>query len=108
MDDEEELDKAQIILPLRDKQATVGSDVKFSCRAQSIPKNCPVDWFFGDKKLKTNSRITTSCEGELFVLSITNIKLTDAGEYKVVFNTDKDVLKSTAHLDVEGKYCCIF
>ena len=44
LDEDDELEKAQIILPLRDKKGTVGGNVKFSCRAQSIPKNTPIDW----------------------------------------------------------------
>lgn len=104
LDEENELEKPQIILPLRDKKATVGGNVKFSCRVQSVPANCPVEWLFNEKTLKSSSRVSMSKEdkGELFVLNISGVKHSDGGEYTIVLKVQNETLTSSASLDVEG------
>jgi len=106
LDEEDDLDKAQIILPLRDKKATVGTSTKFSCRAQSVPENTPVEWFHEDRPVKFGYRVkaTTEEDGELFVLTLKDLKVSDSGKYKVVFKMKDDNLSSTAQLDVEGLF----
>lgn len=104
LEDEDELEKAQIILPLRDKKANIGSSVKFSCRAQSITNECSVDWYFNDNKITDGSRVKLSVEadGELFCLNKRDLRITDSGRYNLVFNTPHGKLESSALLDVEG------
>lgn len=103
LDEEDELDRAQIILPMRDRKATVGSSTKFSCRAQSINSSVPVEWYHNDQPVdlaRMKSDVTE--EGELFTLQLKNVQLSDAGRYKIVFKLPNETLSSSAELDVEG------
>lgn len=95
-------------MPLRDKKSTVGGSVKFSCRVQSVPANSPVEWLFNDKALKPGTRMKTTTEdkGELFVLDISNVKQSDAGEYTLVLKVQNETLTLSAALDVEGQWFC--
>ena len=109
LDDEDELEKAQIILPLRDKKCNIGGSVKLSCRAQSITNECSVDWYFNDNKLTDGLRVKLSVEddGELFCLNKRDLRITDSGRYNLVFNTPHGKLESSALLDVEGNNFCL-
>ena len=104
LDEEDELDRAQIILPLRDRKATLGSSAKFSCRAQSInTSSIPVEWYHNDQPVdlaRMKSAVTE--EGELFTLHLENVQLSDAGRYKIMFKLPNETLSSSAELDVEG------
>lgn len=104
LDPVDELEKAQIILPLRDKKAKAGENTKFSCRAQSITGEYSVDWYVNNIKITTGPRMKISVQddGELFVFDIKDVQVSDSGTYKVVFSSPHDTLESSAQLDVEG------
>ncbi|XP_066917491.1 muscle M-line assembly protein unc-89-like [Clytia hemisphaerica] len=104
LDEEDELDHAQIILPMRDRHATIGSSAKFSCRAQSIKPHIPVEWYHDDKPVDLGcGRIKAAVaeEGELFTLNLRNVQMSDAGKYKIVFKLPNETLTSSANLNVD-------
>ena len=104
LDEDDELGKAQLILPLRDKKGVVGGTVKFACRAQSISNETDVQWFVNDVLTTSGVRVKISVEddGELFILNIKDLRVSDSGSYKCVFKTPDGSLDTSAHLDVEG------
>lgn len=71
--------------------------------AQGIPKP-EAQWLHNNKPMKADSRIKIVEEGNKYKLDITEVKLGDEGEYKVIIKNKLGEKAQQAVLSVSRKY----
>ncbi|XP_031635461.1 obscurin-like, partial [Contarinia nasturtii] len=84
---------------LKDQSVYESTPVSFEIIAQGIPK-LDVEWTLNDKPLKSNDHYTITEDGLRYKLSIADVKLTDAGTFKVVVKNKLGELSKQCDLSV--------
>lgn len=77
--------------------------ISFECTAQGIPKP-EATWLHNGQPLKADARIKIIEQGELYKLDITEVKLEDKGEYKVIIKNQLGEQQRSGVLSVSRKY----
>ena len=90
-------------MPLRNKIAVAGGDLKLSCRAY-CQRKMTVEWFKGEEQISEDDRISFEVEDELHSIHISKLEMSDAGQYKVIFKNRYGMVETKSELTVEGKF----
>ena len=91
----------EMIMPLRNKIAVAGSDLKLACRVY-CPGKMTVEWFKGQQQISENHRISFEIEDELYTIHISKLEMSDAGQYKAIFKNKYGIVETKSELTVEG------
>ena len=97
----------EMIMPLRNKIAVAGSDMKLACRVY-CPGKMTAEWFKDKQQISENRRISFENEDELYTIHISNLEMSDAGQYKAIFKNKYGVAETKAELTVEGRDYCFY
>ena len=87
---------------LRNRDIKEGTFAKFACRVVSKLK-IDVQWFKDDLPVKEGGRCIFENDDDLYALTVTQAKVTDAGHYKIVATSENGSVESSAYLSVERK-----
>lgn len=88
---------------LKDQSVYESCPVSFEIIAQGIPK-LDAQWTLNDKPLKADEHFDITEDGLKYKLSIADVKLTDAGQFKVVVKNKLGELSKECKLNVMRKY----
>lgn len=88
---------------LKDQSVYESTPVSFEIIAQGIPK-LDVQWTLNDKPLKSDEHYTITEDGLKYKLSIADVKLADAGAFKVTVKNKLGELSKQCVLGVMRKY----
>lgn len=88
---------------LKDQSVYESCPVSFEIIAQGIPK-LEAQWTLNDKPLKADDHFDITEDGLKYKLSIADVKLTDAGQFKVVVKNKLGELSKECKLNVMRKY----
>ena len=91
----------EMIMPLRNKIAVSGSDLKLACRVY-CPVKMTVEWHKDGQQISEGPRISFEVEDELHTIHISKLTMTDAGQYKAIFKNKYGVVETKSELTVEG------
>lgn len=89
--------------PLKDRSIEDGGAARFDVRVRGKPTPA-VTWYKGDEEIADEQfpHIKVFQEENLYSILITEGKVDDAGQYKVVAKNDFGEVSSTSNLFVEG------
>lgn len=90
---------------IKDKHQYESCPISFEVVAQGIPKP-EAQWLHNGKPMKADSRVKIVEEGNKYKLDITEVKLGDEGEYKVIIKNKLGEKAQQAVLSVSRK--CIY
>ncbi len=102
MEDDDISKEPELIMPLRNKTGVSGRRIKLGCRV-FCPVDMEIEWLKGRKPVQESERIVFEADDELHSLVFTKLRLSDAGDYKVVFENKYGRIESKAELCVEGE-----
>lgn len=88
---------------LKDQSVYESTPVSFEIIAQGIPKLEP-QWTLNDKPLKSDDHYTITEDGLKYKLAIADVKLNDAGTFKVVVKNKLGELSKQCELSVMRMY----
>lgn len=99
----EEGEAPSFTAPLRDRSIEDGSAARFDVRVRGNPTPT-VTWYKGSEEITDEQfpHIKVFQEENLYSILITEGKVEDAGQYKVVAKNDLGEVSSTSNLFVEG------
>lgn len=87
---------------IKDKHQYESCPISFEVVAQGIPKP-EAQWLHNGKPMKADSRIKIVEDGNKYKLDITEVKLGDEGEYKVIIKNKLGEKAQQAVLSVSRK-----
>ena len=96
----------EIIMPLRNKIAVAGSDLKLACRAY-CQRKMTVEWFKGEQQISEDDRISFEVEDELHSIHISRLEMSDAGQYTAIFKNRYGTVETKSELTIEGEICLL-
>lgn len=100
---QEDSDEApKILLKLHDMTVKVGEVAQFICAVQE--GNLEVTWKHENHTIEDTTRVKTSQNGNVMLLTIENVQLTDQGTYSCTVSNAFGEKTTTAVLTVEGGY----
>ncbi len=102
MEDDDISKEPELVMPLRNKTGISGRSIKLGCRVY-CPVEMEIEWLKGRKPVKENQRVMFEVEDELHSLTINKLRLSDAGDYKVIFKNKYGSVESKCELSVRGK-----
>lgn len=88
---------------LKDQKVYESCPVSFEIIAQGIPK-LEAQWTLNDKPLKSDDHYTITEDGLKYKLSIADVALTDAGQFKIVVKNKLGELSKQCELGVMREY----
>lgn len=92
---------------LKDQSVYESTPVKFEIVAQGIPK-LEAQWTLNDKPLKADDHFNITNDGLKYTLEIADVKLSDAGQFKVVVKNKLGEQAKQCELSVMRMYKYIF
>ena len=90
----------EITLVLRNRDVKEGGFTKFACRVIS-KQTVTVQWFKDDLPVKEGGRHLFENDDDLYALTVSQVRMTDAGHYKMVASNENGSVESSAYLNVE-------
>ena len=91
----------EMIMPLRNKIAVAGSELKLACRVY-CPGKVTVEWYKDQQQVNESDRISFDVEDELHTIHISNLEMSDGGQYKAIFKNKYGIVETKSELTVEG------
>lgn len=88
---------------LKDQSVYESTPVKFEIVAQGIPK-LEAQWTLNDKPLKPDDHYNITNDGLKYTLEIADVKLSDAGQFKVAVKNKLGEQSKQCELKVMRKY----
>lgn len=88
---------------LKDQSVYESTPISFEVIAQGIPK-LDAQWTLNDKPLKADDHYSITEDGLRYKLSIADVKLDDAGTFKLVVKNKLGELSKQCKLSVMRKY----
>ena len=89
-----------IMLVLRNRDVKEGGVTKFACRVVS-GSTLTAEWYKDEKLVSKWPRFTSERDEDLFALTISDAKRTDAGHIRFVARNEFGQVESNAYLNVE-------